>query len=152
MLSLTPSSEPPSQTPERHRQGTTGGRFDRLQGQPAARRAWPGWAGAAHLRPTRSAGTDPLSVPAATQTIPAPALHWPGSRRRALWQLRAGGGSRETGLLSRGLQKLSILSQSSYWSSLERPKKFSHDYWTSLRNYVRACGVIISSRDRDLFG
>lgn len=92
MLSLTPGSEHPAQTPERHRQGTTGGRFDRLQGQPAARRAWPGWAAAAHLRPTRSARTDPLSVPAATQTIPAPALHWPGSRRRALWQLRAGAG------------------------------------------------------------
>lgn len=92
MLSVAPGSETPAQTPERHRQGTTGGGFDRLQGQPAARRAWPGWAGAAHLRPTRSAGTDPLSVPAATQTIPAPALHWPGSRRRALRQLRAEAG------------------------------------------------------------
>lgn len=92
MQSVTPDSEVPAQTPERHRQGTTGGRFDRLQGQPADRQAWPGWAGAAYLRPTRSAGADPLSVPAATQTIPAPALHWPGRRRRALRQLRAGAG------------------------------------------------------------
>jgi hypothetical protein len=39
MPSLTPDSEAPAQTPERHRQGTTGGRLDRLQGQPAGRRA-----------------------------------------------------------------------------------------------------------------
>lgn len=63
-----------------------------------------------------------------------------------------GGGSRETGLLSRGLHKLSILNQSSYWSSLERSKKLSHDHWTNIRKCVRARGVIISCQDRDLLG
>lgn len=92
---LAPGSEVCAQKPERHHRGTKRARFDRLQGQRAARRAWPGWAGAAHLRPTRSAGTDPLSVPAATQTIPAPALHWPSSRRRALPRLPAGRVSRD---------------------------------------------------------
>lgn len=42
MQSVAPGSEAPTQTPERHRQGKTGGRFDRPQGQRAARRAWPG--------------------------------------------------------------------------------------------------------------
>lgn len=91
-LLLAPGSEVSAQKPERHHRRTKRGRFDRLQGQRADRRAWPGWAGAAHLRPTRSAGADPLSVPAATQTIPAPAPHWPGSRRRALPRLLAGAG------------------------------------------------------------
>lgn len=39
---LAPGSEVPAQKPERHRRGTKGGRSDRLQGQRAARRAWPG--------------------------------------------------------------------------------------------------------------
>lgn len=65
-----------------------------------------------------------------------------------------GGGSRETGLLSRGLHKLSILNQSFYWPSLERSKKkkLSHDHWTNIRKCVRARGVIISCQDRDLLG
>lgn len=51
-MRLAPGSEVPAQKPKRHRWGTKGGRFDRLQGQRATSRAWPGWAGAAHLRPS----------------------------------------------------------------------------------------------------